>query len=471
MVEFRIAFLEDKAAVYEDAVGVCLDTGQAQRGLEFAERGKSRALLDLLAYRLDLGLRARTEGDAPLVARLERLRAERDRLYRRWETGEEMPVRGGGATVQPAIVALEKQITELWHQLLIRNHDYAHDAALWQVRTEPVQPYLDAGTLLVEYFGMRDRLVSFLVDGSRIEARVLPGDLGQVRRLIDLFWLNLRTVPHSSHERVAALAHNARCLLQELHALLIAPLRDALQGYRQLIVVPHGSLHYLPFHALHDGKANLLERHEISYLPGASVLRYCKERRGPPQATDLTAFGYSWNGRLQHTVAEAQQVARHMSGKAYVEEEATLARLRSVLAHCRVLHLATHGDFRADNPLFSGLVLADGWLTTFDIFGLRLAASLVTLSACQTGRSAVGGGDELTGLMRAFLYAGSASLLLTLWPVEDRSAAEMVDTLYGHLAAGCSKAAALRFAQRQALEYGHPYYWAPFYLVGDAGIL
>ncbi len=471
MVEFRVAFLEDKTAVYEDAVGICLATGQAQHGLELAERGKSRALLDLLAYRLDLGLRARHEADAPLVARLEALRAERDRLYRRWETGEQIPIRGGAPTAQQEVLALEKQITELWHQLLIRNHEYAHDAALWQVRTEPVQPYLDDGTLLVEYFGVHGRLVAFLVDRSRVEARPLPGDVDQVRRLIHLFWLNLRTVPHSAREHVAALAQNARRLLQQLHALLVEPLTDALPGYRQLIVVPHGSLHYLPFHALHDREAYLLERHEISYLPGASALRYCKEVRRPPDATELAAFGYSWQGRLQHTLAEAQQVAGHLDGMAYLEEEATLARLRSILDKCRVLHLATHGDFRSDNPLFSGLVLADGWLTTFDIFGLRLATSLVTLSACQTGRSAIGGGDELMGLMRAFLYAGSASLLLTLWPVEDRSAAEMIDTLYGQLAAGSSKAAALRFAERQALEQEHPYYWAPFYLVGDAGTL
>lgn len=471
MVEFRVSFLEDKATVYEDAVGLCLDTGQAHRGLEFAERGKSRALLDLLAYRLDLGVRARTEGDAPLVARLEALRAERDRLYRRWQTREPAPVRGGGPAVQGEVLALEKQITQLWHQLLIRNHDYARDAALWQVRTEPVQPYLDAGTLLIEYFTVHGRLVAFLVDGGGVEARRLPGDLGQIERWVRLFWLNLRTVPHSAPDRVAALADNAGRLLRDLHTLLIAPLGDALAGHERLIVVPHGPLHYLPFHALHDGEVHLLERHEISYLPGASVLRYCTESRPPAPIEGLAAFGYSWQGRLRHTVAEAQQVAGRLDGVAYLEEEATLARLRSVLDRCRVLHLATHGDFRPDNPLFSGLVLADGWLTTLDVFNLRLAASLVTLSACQTGRSVVGGGDELMGLMRAFLYAGSASLLLTLWPVEDRSAAEIIDTFYGRLAAGWSKAAALRFAQRQALAQEHPYYWAPFYLVGDPGPL
>jgi CHAT domain-containing protein len=139
------------------------------------------------------------------------------------------------------------------------------------------------------------------------------------------------------------------------------------------------------------------------------------------------------------------------------------------------LHLATHGEFRADNPLFSGLALAGGWLTTLDIFNLHLNADLVTLSACQTGRSLVGGGDELFGLMRAFLAAGAASLVATFWTVEDRATARLMAHFYERLSSGESKGAALRHAQLQFLAegadevYRHPYFWAPFFLSGDAG--
>jgi CHAT domain-containing protein len=136
--------------------------------------------------------------------------------------------------------------------------------------------------------------------------------------------------------------------------------------------------------------------------------------------------------------------------------------------------MATHGDFRPDNPLFSGLSLADGWLTTLDIFNLRIRASLVTLSACQTGRSVVGGGDELLGLMRSFLAAGAASLVTTLWAVEDRSTASLMHNFYSRLVAGKTKGAALRSAQLALMkdpDYSHPYFWAPFFLVGDPGKL
>ena len=177
---------------------------------------------------------------------------------------------------------------------------------------------------------------------------------------------------------------------------------------------------------------------------------------------------------LRHAVEEAQQVAKLLKGAAFLEDTATVEVLRDYGRRAPVVHLATHAEFRADNPLFSGLKLADAWLTTLDIFGLELAASLVTLSGCQTGRSVVGGGEELLGLARAFFAAGAASLLLSLWAVEDSSTAEFMRLFYGDLAGGATKAAALRHAQQVFIaddRYRHPYYWAPFSLIGDTGRL
>lgn len=491
MVEFRADFVEDKQVVYEDMVRLCLDVAQPLRALDYAERAKSRALLDLLAYRLNLSIQARGAADHPLVEELVRLRTERDRLYRRWEGPRESEEEGeeeDWATTEESrqqtrqdVLALEKQITRLWHRLLIRNADYARDAALYQVRTEPVQPYLTPGTVLLEYFIAQGQIVAFLVTKETVQVQCLPGDLAQVQRLIQLFWLNLKTVPKSVPDETSRLGANVQGLLQRLHALLIAPLSEALTPCSQLIIVPHGSLHYLPFHALHDGQSFLLEQYEISYLPGSSFLRYCQETH--PAASGLLAFGHSNGNRLPHTAQEVRAIAALLDGRAFLEDEANLPRLQETAGDCRVIHLATHGEFRPDNPLFSGLVLADGWLTTLDIFNLRLKASLVALSACQTGQSVVGGGDELLGLMRAFLYAGAASVVLSLWTVEDRSTARLMETFYCKLAEGWTKGAALRYAQRQFIEgrseeertvadrYTHPYFWATFFLVGDAGPL
>ncbi len=476
MLEYRADFAQDKMRLYEDVVALYLEQDQPEAGLNVAERAKSRALHDLLANRLDLRIEARSPADQSLVEQILALRAERDRLYRRWHTGEQPGQREDPSAQLAAqqamgqrVLDVERQITAVWHKLLVRNAAYAQDAALWQVHTEPIQPHLDDDTALLEFFSLHhDQLVVFVVTRGEVRAVRLPTTLSHIQQLLQLLWLNLRAVPHSPPARRAALSGNVQGVLHKLYQQLFAPVRPLLDGYARLIVVPHGPLHYLPCHALFDGSAYLLPQFEISYLPSASMLAY--SRTAVCADGGLLAVGYSGNGRLPDAPHEAQTIARAWAGTVLLEQDATLEALRCCAANYRVLHLATHGEFRPDNPLFSGLALADGWLTTLDIFNLRLQASLVTLSACQTGRSLVGGGDELLGLMRAFLAAGAASLVSTFWPVEDTITATLMQSFYEALAAGATKGAALRQAQLPHLDQ-HPYFWAPFFLVGDTGLL
>jgi CHAT domain-containing protein len=437
----------------------------------------------MVALRLDLGLEARTDADRPLVEELLHLRAERNRLYRRWETGEQTGQRGktgvpitGRSQVELEVLALEEKITGLWHKLLIRNADYARDAALWSIRTEPVQPYLDDQTVLLEYFIAHGRIIAFLVTSSGVKAKRMDASESQIQRFMQLLWLNLKAVPRSNQDRLTSLTANARGILKQLHTLLLEPLLETLDLYHEIVIVPHGLLHYLPFHALFDGDAYVLETHEISYLPGSSLLRFCREAR--PAGNGLLSVGHTCDNRLPNAVTEATNIASLMNGRPLLESEATLAAVHKAVLNKRVVHLATHGDFRPDNPLFSGLSLEDGWLTTLDIFNLPLKASLITLSACQTGRSVVGGGDELLGLTRAILGAGAASLVASLWAVEDISTAQLMNTFYTSLSQGINKGQALRDAQLLLIQdeqysqhYGHPYFWAPFILVGDSGAI
>lgn len=491
MVEFRANFLADKQMVYEEMVELCLARQAPADGFTYAERAKSRALLDLLAHRVDLRIQAKDAYDQQAVDQLRQLRQERDHLYRRWESQSDLRQRGLltnsmanelAAAEQQKILALEKQITALWHKLLVHNADYARNGALWQVYTEPVQAYLPEKTLLIEYFSVHGAFVVFLVSREAVHAVRLPVPTSRVLQLTQLLSLNLRSVLRSGAAQLHNLTQNAKGLLQQLYTALVAPFAAYLDGYTHLQIVPHGALHYLPFHALHDGTRYLLESYEMSYLPGADLLRYCTHQRSSLQQVapaqilqQSVVLGHSFDNRLPHTVDEAQQVAHLTGGQAYLDTYATTATVRTVAEQCRLLHFATHGDFRNDNPLFSGLALDDGWLTTLDIFNLRLNASLVTLSACQTGRHVIGGGDELLGLMRAFLYAGANSLVVTLWSVEDCSTATLMAQFYTHLMGGATKGAALRQAQLACLHgdqrHAHPFFWAPFFLVGDAGAL
>jgi CHAT domain-containing protein len=141
--------------------------------------------------------------------------------------------------------------------------------------------------------------------------------------------------------------------------------------------------------------------------------------------------------------------------------------LREKGAHCRLVHIATHGWFRRDNPMFSSISLGDSQLSLFDLYQLDLPAELVTLSGCGTGLNVVVGGDELLGLVRGLLYAGAQGVLVTLWDVNDQSTAEFMKLFYEYLKTNPNKAQAVQYATGEIRKkYAHPFYWAPFVLVG-----
>jgi len=152
---------------------------------------------------------------------------------------------------------------------------------------------------------------------------------------------------------------------------------------------------------------------------------------------------------------------------AFVDEEATAEALRRNASGVDVVHLACHGQFRSDNPLFSALRLADGWFTVRDAYTLKLDNALVTLSACETGANVVAPGDELIGLARGFFSAGARSVLLSLWMVDDEATNQMMVDFYRGVKAGYSLSASIRTAQLKMLkEMPHPFFWSPFILVG-----
>ncbi len=483
MLEFRSDFLLDKHLIYEEMVQLCLQMNEPTASLHYAERAKSRVLLEMLAFRLDIGIQVRAPEDEAVVAELTRLRAERDSVYRRWVSTEtsadftDTILASEQKTAQKKVQQLEKRITSLWHNLLIRNADYTTDAALWQIQAESVQPRLDAETVLLEFFVAKGELIVFVITGETVAAYPLPSKPGQIQQLMQLFWLNLNAVPHSSPQRIGQLSSNAQGILRQLYNALLAGVAELLHSCKKLIIIPHGFLHYLPFHALYGPNGPLLTEYEISYLPSTNFIQY--GRTHTHQNGQMVAVGNSYHGALPFAIQEATAIGNLWSGNLLLEEAATLANIKEAAQQGQIVHLATHADFRPDNPLFSGLALADGWLTTLDIFNLKLNASLVTLSACQTGRSVISGGDELLGLMRAFLASGASSLALTLWPVEDQSTAVFMQNFYANLLNGRTKGDALRQAQLNFLNtgeqpqnpYQHPYFWAPFFLVGHAGKL
>jgi CHAT domain-containing protein len=269
------------------------------------------------------------------------------------------------------------------------------------------------------------------------------------------------------------LTARAQARLAQLHALVWAPLADALAGCRRVIVVPHAQLGALPFAALSDGTAAagsdaalpLGERLQLALAPSARLaLRGLL--RPPVAARRVLALGES--SQLPHAAREATAVAALFSqADGFVGAQATGAALHAHAAEADVLHLACHAQFRSDNPRFSALHLADGPFTVDDAETLTLKPCTVVLSACETALADSGHGDEHVGLVRAFLVAGASRVLASLWPVDDAVTASFMSTFYGALRAGQPPAAALACAQSVTRKaHAHPCFWGAFALYG-----
>ncbi|MGC1492998.1 MAG: CHAT domain-containing protein, partial [Candidatus Acidiferrum sp.] len=147
---------------------------------------------------------------------------------------------------------------------------------------------------------------------------------------------------------------------------------------------------------------------------------------------------------------------------------ATVDALKKKGSQATLLHIATHGTYRQDNPMFSGIRLGDGYLNLYDLYQMRLSARHVTLSGCATGMNFVAAGDELLGLQRGLFCAGASSLLLSLWDVHDRSTADLMQLFYkGYIETG-DMASSLQSAMKHLRQQNpHPYFWAPFILIGQ----
>ncbi|PYV29276.1 MAG: hypothetical protein DMG22_23405, partial [Acidobacteria bacterium] len=253
--------------------------------------------------------------------------------------------------------------------------------------------------------------------------------------------------------------------LEALYAELIAPLRQRLRA-KHLVFVPHGALHFLPFHALREGNGYLCDIHTISYAPSATVFALCQEK--PASQTPNSLVMGIPDERAPHILAEVQSVAALLPHpELFLGAQATADVLRQRGSASSLLHVATHGTYRQDNPMFSGIRLGDGYLNLYDLYQMRLSAKLVTLSGCATGMNFVSAGDELLGLQRGLFCAGATSLLLSLWDVHDRSTAELMQIFYKSYIETNDMAASLQSAMQQLRqESTHPYFWAPFVLVG-----
>jgi CHAT domain-containing protein len=296
---------------------------------------------------------------------------------------------------------------------------------------------------LVEYVEHAGSLAAVVVTASRIRMVGL-GPVGDIGRAVDhvplaLQRLTRRTTAAAPPEHALLLL---RALGQRLDGRLLTPLRRSI-GDRALVVVPTGPLRTVPWSVLPSCRGR-----SVTVAPSASL--WLRSVLALPRPTSVLAAA---GPRLADARAEVEAVAAlHPSSRLLVDGNASVAAVRAGMGEASIAHLAAHGRFRDDNPLFSALWFADGPLTLYDLESLPRLPHLVLMAACDAGTSATRPGGELLGLAAGLLTLGTATLIAAHGPIHDGATADLMVDLHRRLRSGVVPAAALAMVQTRAAD-------------------
>jgi CHAT domain-containing protein len=448
----KIGFVGDKQAVYHQLVGALVKAGRYTEAFSYAERGKARALVDMLASKKQFSGGEKDE-PAQLTAFLDKLdKAEKNIIIMNPKDSPQQQ-----ANTRSIVVQKKQQIAQADPEL----------ASLVTVNPQDVaeiQLLLPPNETIIEYFGSGNTLFVFIVSNKAVRGVKL--NIDGLEKKIRSFRENIL------HQKSADIKSDG----QELYSRLIRPIEEMIVS-DNLTIVPSGALHYLPFSALYADGQYMIDRYNLRVLPSASVLKFLKDQRGG-HAGNLLVFGNPDLGDPTYDLPGAQREAMAITkdqpkSKLLLRSQATKSALKSFGAQFRYIHFAMHGTFDAEKPLDSGLMMAadnenDGMLTVRELYDLHLPADLVTLSACETALGKVANGDDVVGFTRGFLYAGVSSIVSSLWQVDDQATSIMMQQFYQSLKE-TDKRQALRTAQLKVKDTynSNPFYWAAFQITGS----
>jgi CHAT domain-containing protein len=491
----RINFARQKDAIFNRLIDDLARQGKWDEAWLYSENARARALVDLLGSHRDLRFKDKEATDHATDVRQRQLymnvlqgqteisqeQAEYANAYFAPSTArgihvvqgaiQNAPMSVSAATTGPVSLA-NKEKTDAFQVDLSRPPMNELDVLLVvgvnQLRE--VQQLLPSDSALIEFYVSESTIYAWLIEKSAsvgINLEVKPEDLKNqatqfYRLLVD------ETSAHPSRQTLS--------LSKTLYDQLFRKLEPFIRHHR-LYVVSHRFLHFLPLESLHDGEDYLVKRLASSYLPSASVFSFLKEKN--KLLRNILIFGNptledsAWPA-LPYAETEAMEIAKLFApAKVLTQQLATEMAFRNHAPQFDIVHLATHGLLDAAHPLNSRLMLAresqhDGQLLVAELYGIQLNSSLVTLSACETGLSAIANGDELIGLLRGLFYAGARSVLASLWKVDDHATMQLMTSFYRHLQR-VDKMEALRLAKIDLLNtatFSHPFYWAAFDLFG-----
>jgi len=471
--ELKSTFTDAKIEVYDRLIMLLLKMGLNNEAYDISERARSRAFLDMISNKK---IEAKDDKDKDLIGKEQASRLQimhLSQLIEKYELEENLADSSAMVKykqIKEEYANAQLNYDELLQKLKLNKSSYTSLIVVETASIKDIQKSLDNKTALVEYWVGTSKLIAWVISNKKISTKI-----------IDIRGDDLRDDIMTSRFYLGKSTDKVYYYVKHDYESLILPIEDELKGFPFLCIVPHNVLHLLPFQALMNSNDQFMfENFSISYAPSGSIYLKCLQASANTANKFLgMALGdleiNQFSG-LPGTSLEVEQISRlYPEETVKLKEETTESFLKQEASKFNIIHLATHGYFNGNDPMNSFVLFApskddDGKLMVREVFGLNLNSKLVTLSACETGITSITQGDEMVGLSRAFIYAGTPSIIVSLWNVSDASTTLLMEKFYKNLQSH-NLHEALTLAQKDLIQqYRLPFYWAPFVLIGNGKI-
>jgi len=534
--DLKESFSEKVMPMYRKVIDFFLKRGKTLDAFNYLEMSRARALLDSLRMaKVDIKKGAEPallEGDRNLQAEINYLEKSLQE-----ENAKYNPDSQRIKELEEKLEDTRKKLSSIKEKLSLKSPSYSFLTGIKKSLTvEEIQKkVLKENQYILEYFVSNEKINVWVISKNTVSLIEIPVSEKDLISKVESFrtpFEKLKSDVYMKQESFKEILSRVDLNnLHDLYNILFKPLAQkvAFPKNSELIIVPDGILYYLPFEVLvseiqTQNKSNLIfsnfsaakfliEDYNIDYVPSASILdpdlaeaREKNSRKylgfGNPSFEDtageitvnetlsaglIRLQGYSLKP-LPGTEIEVKNICEMFkdSGDIYIRKDATEERFKSECSSYKYLLLATHGLLNEKNPMESSLAFSmnsrsseDGFLKASEVLNLDINADLVVLSACETGLGKIRTGEGVVGLTRSFMYAGTPSIVVSLWSVESSSTARLMEIFYKKLLSGMNKAEALRQAKLELMKqsdnlygdsvsYRHPFFWAPFVFVGNS---
>jgi len=492
----------------EVASWVLTYTSDISRAYKLVEQAKARALSDELVKASQ-----NIDEQLPEKVRLERSqkRNKIDQLYSQLENTVNAQKR---EKLQQKIRNAELDYASYENELQSEHPKLKSLQSPKPISLQQAQNSVDGQTAILEYALAGNELLAFMISRNNVRVETISRSNNTAELATEL-----TTMVTDFKDAILSNASRTRLRSESapLYNLLLKPFTDDLKNYSNLTIVPDGALAYLPFEAISLGDQYLIENFNIKYVPSLTSLTLLKDPETLTRKDLLAVAGSNFVrnserslqqnnlSNLPSTLIEVDSIAAHFQNASILKDEQVSEQaLKNLLRqnNYQYVHLATHGIIDENQPNRSGLALStenelsassteDGMLRSSEIFGMNINSDMVVLSACNTGLGKMVGGEGMLGMQRSFFYAGTSTVVVSLWNVYDRSTASFMNEFYKSLLQqdksrgwidGAlrwigweqsipfgAKAKAMREAKLKMIKhplFNHPVYWAPFIVVG-----